>query len=213
MKSMRKKGIAFAVAAACAFALMIPALAFADVEPSVVTTLENGQSAGSSTQLNLITDTTVTVTNDSANANMKVLVPVAINFVANGSGEITGPSGATLQNYSIFPVHVSNVLVTPSSRVTFDGNSTTTSLADHVKMYMTAGSDTICLGDFVNNGGGSLTAGQWDISAASGNTPGSLSLSFPNGQLGAFGSAITPLQSASLGTITWTVAAGNAPTS
>lgn len=208
MKSMRKKGIAFAVAAVCAFALMIPALAFADVEPSVVTTLDNSQSAGSSTQLNLITDTTVTVTNDSANANMKVLVPVAINFVTNGSGEITGPSGATLQNYSMFPVHVTDVLVTPHTGVTFDDSSTTTTLADHVKMYMQAGSDTITLGDFVNNGGGSLIANQWNIGAASGNTPGSLSLSFPAGQLGAFGTAITPYESANLGTISWTVAAG-----
>ncbi|ANE22762.1 hypothetical protein AAY81_06080 [Denitrobacterium detoxificans] len=210
MKSMRKKGIAFAVAAVCAFALMIPALAFADPPasptPSVVTT----GGSGSSTQLNLITDTTVEVTNDSTNTNMKVLVPVAINFVANGSGTITGPSGAELQNYSMFPVHVSNVLVTPEGGVTFDGNSTTTSLADHVKMYMQAGNQQICLGDFVNNGGGTLTAGQWDIGAASGNTPGSLSLSFPDGQLGAFGSKITPFQSASLGTITWTVAAGAA---
>ena len=212
MTKLRKKGMLLAVAAVCALALTVPALAFAD--PPTPSTTTTGGDGSSSTVLKLQTDTSVFVTNDSTNvSNMKVLVPVAINFVAKGDGTILGPSDAKLKNYSQFPVHVDNILVTPETGVTIDGSSATNlTQADHVQLLMQSGSQIINLGDFVQGGNGSLTAGNWNIGSG-GTNPGELALSFPNGHLGAYGTAISAFNETTLGTITWTVAAGNAATS
>lgn len=204
MTSIKNKGIVLAFAIVCAFALMVPGLAFADnPSPSVTTT----GGTGTTTQLNLVTDTSIDVTNNSSDANMKVLVPVAVNYVANGSGTIQGPGATSLKNFSMFPVHVSDLTVTAGTNVTID--SSTATQADHVYLTLTGGTQTVSLGDFVGSSHtGTLTNGQWNIPAASGNTAGELSVTFNGGNLGAFGTAISPFSQANLGTVGWTVTAG-----
>ncbi|MCR5582749.1 MAG: hypothetical protein K6F70_03945 [Eggerthellaceae bacterium] len=205
MTSIKNKWIVLAFAIVCAFALMVPGLAFAD-NPSPSVTTDGGN--GTTTQLNLVTDTSIDVTNNSSETNMKVLVPVAVNYVVNGSGSIQGPGATSLKNYSIFPVHVSDLTVTAGSGVTID--SSTATQADHVYLTLTGGTQTVSLGNFVGSThAGTLTNGQWNIPAASGNTAGVLEVTFGGGNLGAFGTVITPLaETNNLGTVGWTVAAG-----
>lgn len=149
----------------------------------------------------------------------KVQVPVAINFVVDGSGNIIGPSsGANITNYSSYAVHVSNIKVTEAGGANIVPLLQATT-ADKVYLTMKPGSNgtAIDLSTFKGGTGAAPAAGteeEWNISAnGTANDGNVLTLTGFNGsKIGGFGS-IDPTTKTTFGTIAWTIQAGSATNS
>lgn len=195
---MRRQGIARkAVAAGLGMAM-----ALGTVAPSVALADSTGQ-----TNLYIETRTDDITTHEGADdENIKVVLPVAINYVADTEGNLTGPSDNTVKiknNTQLGSVHVSKIHVTPQTGVSIVGSAANADQDDEVYLKMKPGSGTeVALSGFLTEA--APKRGDWDVAQQ-----GELALNSLTGKIGGF-DAIDPSTKSQVATVNWTVAAGTA---
>lgn len=195
---MKRKGIARkAVAAGLGIAMALGTIA-----PSVALADNGGQ-----TNLYVIASDDDTTTHEgAADENIKVVLPVAINYVADTEGNLTGPSNNTVKiknNTQLGSVHVSKIRVTPETGVSVVANAAAADENDEVYLNMKPGSGTdISLASFLTEA--APKRGDWDIAQQS-----ELALNSLTGKIGGFGQ-LDPSTKSQIATVHWTVASGTA---
>lgn len=195
---MKRQGIASkAVAAglglAMALGTVVPSVALAD--------------HGGDTNLYVIAQDGDTTTHEgAADENIKVVLPVAISYVADTQGNLTGPSDNSVKiknNTQLGSVHVSKIQVAPETGVTVVANSAAADTDDEVYLNMKPGSGTdISLASFLTEA--APKRGDWDVEQQ-----GELALNSLTGKIGGFGQ-LDPSTKEKLATVHWTVASGTA---
>lgn len=195
---MKRQGIASkAVAAGLGLAMALGTIA-----PATALAESSGD-----TNLYVVAQDENTTTHEGAeDQNIKVVLPVAINYVADTEGNLTGPSDNSvkiLNNTQLGSVHVSKIQVTPETGVSVVANANAADQSDEVFLNMKPGSGTdISLASFLTEA--APKRGDWDI-----DQQGELALNSLTGKVGGF-DTIDPSTKAKLATVHWTVAAGTA---
>ena len=138
---------------------------------------------------------------------MRVTIPVAINYVADETGALTGPAdGATMivNGTKTGAVHVAQIGVTPAQGITLVTTADAADADDEAYLSVTPGTGTAdTFGNYVTPA--APTSGEWDIAQGE-----SLALNNLGGKLGGIGGAIDPANKTQVATVNWTVAAGTA---
>ncbi|MBR3384435.1 MAG: hypothetical protein IKG69_04410 [Atopobiaceae bacterium] len=195
---MKRQGIAQkAVAAGLGLAMALGTIA-----PSVALADNGGQ-----TNLYVESQQSDTTTHEGAeDENIKVVLPVAISYVADTEGNLTGPSDNSVKiknNTQLGSVHVSKIRVTPETDVTVVGTANDADQNDEVYLHMKPGSGTdVALSSFLTEA--APKRGDWDIAQQ-----GELAINSLTGKIGGFGE-LDPSTKEKLATVHWTVAAGTA---
>lgn len=195
---MKRQGIAQkAVAAGLGLAMALGSIA-----PSVAIA-----DSGGDTSLYVVADDQgITTPEGAEDENIKVVIPVAISYVADTQGNLTGPSDGTVaikNNTQLGSVHVSKIQVTPEENVTLATTAAAANEDDEVYLTMTPGSgNAISLANFQTEA--APRSDQWDIAQAS-----ELELNGLTGKIGGF-DELDPATKSKLATVHWTVAAGTA---
>ena len=223
-----KKFSAVALSALMATTAMLPMSAFAQQTPSVEYTGGDGSNI---THLYLIANDENLANNNTVEynqTNAKVQVPVAINYVAQANGNITGPAdeAAQIRNFSGFPVNVANIKVNAGTNVTLVNTAEAADTADEIYLQMKPNSGTtVAMADFTASAT-EVTSGQadgtgkrpdagteWNIAAAvsgvgtSSAVASVLNLNSLSGKIGGF-NLLNPAAQQEIGQIEWTVKAG-----
>ncbi|MDO4537898.1 MAG: hypothetical protein Q4B54_07035 [Coriobacteriales bacterium] len=151
-------------------------------------------------------DEGITTPEGAADANIKVVLPVAINYVANGDGSLTGPSDDTVKiknNTELGAVHVSKIQVQPEQGVTIVASAEQATENDSVYLKMRPGTkETRSMSEFLS--AKAPTAGDWDVAQQ-----GELSINGLTGKIGGF-DKLDPSSKEKIAAIHWTVAPGTA---
>jgi len=182
-------------------AALSASLALAGAAPALADT------SGGETALYVTLDQThLTTPEGYGDDQMRVTIPVAISYVADELGNLTGPAdGATLisNNATAGAVHVSQIHAVPESGISLVTTAAAADEDDEVFLSVTPGAGTAdTFGNYVE--AKAPTAGQWDVAQGS-----SLALNNLGGKVGGL-DTIDPSTKARIATIEWTVAAGTA---
>ncbi|MBR3326068.1 MAG: hypothetical protein IKG22_01925 [Atopobiaceae bacterium] len=186
-----QKAVAAGLGLAMALGTIAPAVALAD--------------SGGDTNLYIESQSSdITTPEGSADENIKVVLPVAINYVADSEGNLTGPSDNTVKiknNTKLGSVHVSKIKTTSTSPATVVASAAQANTNDKVFLQVKPGSGTD------DNFGAYLTekapkAGDWDVQQG-----GELALNSLTGKVGGFGSLDSATKTR-VATVHWTVALG-----
>lgn len=195
---MKRQGIASkAVAAGLGLAMALGTIA-----PAAAL----AESTGDTNLYVVAQDDNITTHEGAEDENIKVVLPVAINYVADVEGNLTGPSDNTVKirnNTILGSVHVSKIHVTPATGVSIVENPAAADQDDEVYLRMQPGSGTsVSLASFLTEA--APKRGDWDIERQS-----ELALNSLAGKTGGFDS-INPATKARIATVGWTVASGTA---
>ena len=179
------------------------AMALGAVAPAVAL----AEDSTGNTNLYVTSDTSDLTTPEGAeDENIQVVLPVAINYVADTEGNLTGPSNNTVKiknNTALGAVHVSKIQTTSESPATVVATAAEADSDDEVYLKVKPGSGT------EDSFGAYLTekapkAGDWDVTQG-----GELALNDLTGKIGGFDS-LDPSTKSKVATVHWTVAAGTA---
>jgi hypothetical protein len=195
---MKQHGIAQKVVAA--------GLGIAMALGSVAPTIALAESTGDTGLYVTAQDNDITTPEGAQDENIKVVIPVAISYVADTDGTLTGPSDGSVaikNNASVGSVHVSKIQVTPETGVTLVESANAADENDETYLRITPGS-----GHYINlsefQAEKAPRPDEWDIAQSS-----QLALNELTGKIGGFG-AINPVTKSKLATVHWTVAGGSA---
>lgn len=139
--------------------------------------------------------------NDGYGDNISFSVPSSITYVVTPDGSLMGPDSASIQNHGSFEIRVSSVdvdAVSPFSIVPYAGTQ-----ANAVDLSVGPAGNTLSASDCLSKAA-VPDVSAWHVSAASGTTPGSMSLS-TSGHVGPL--LVSPLSSTGFAKIQWYVKA------
>ena len=148
----------------------------------------------------------ITTPEGAEDENIKVVLPVAINYVADTEGNLTGPSDNAVKiknNTKLGAVHVSKIQTTSESPATVVATAAEADSDDEIYLKVKPGSGT------EDSFGSYLTekapkSGDWDVEQQ-----GELALNSLTGKIGGFDD-LDPATKTKVASVHWTVAAGTA---